>query len=198
MNTEPTPITGAPLSEMLRKCIANLQSPPKPEPTASDDDVADQFCQMALYSDFEPAEQFVEPVRAFLAGFGLLLSGDAGVGKTFLLTALGVRLYTAVGIAEYGLSRIGMWYEWTDNAGIGIDDLGTESTVSEYGNKDDLMKLVIAHRADRQRGRTFVSTNLSAEQIAERYGDRTLSRLLGMCKAFTLRGESRRTARAQQ
>jgi DNA replication protein DnaC len=132
-------------------------------------------------------------LRAYLSGFGLLLTGSAGVGKTFLMQCLGIRIYNADSIVDYGLSEIYKWYEFTDGgAPICIDDVGTERTVSEYGNKDDVLKSVLAHRNDRQQGITHITTNLDAEGIAQRYGERTLSRMLGMCKAFSLEGVSLR------
>ena len=68
--------------------------------------------------------------------------------------------------------------------------------------EDDLLKAVIAHRADHQAdahrasdvrparaGRTHMTTNLKADQIAARYGDRILSRMIGLAKAFEFTGE---------
>ena len=125
-------------------------------------------------------------------------TGKAGVGKTFLMRCMGVRIYNADEIVDYGLSRIHVWYEWTDGgAPICIDDVGSERIVTEYGAKDDVLKAVLAHREGSQQGITHVTTNLDADGIAARYGDRTLSRLLGMCKPFTLGGISQRQPKPQ-
>ena len=166
-----------------------------PRPMVSDESVQAKIYRMADLCGYSPSEQIIEPVRAYLSGYGIILSGDAGIGKTFLMRSLGARLYGADGIAEYGLRFIGNWYDWTDEKDICIDDLGAEGIVSEYGAKDDVLKIVLAHRAERQNGRTSITTNLSSEQIAARYGDRTLSRILGMCKPFAMTGTSQRKAR---
>ena len=165
----------------------------RPAPVmATDEQVAAKIDDIATLG-YIPSEQIIEPLRAYLSGFGLLLTGPAGAGKTFLMKCLGVRIYNADDVVDYGLSQMYKWYEYTDGgAEICIDDIGAERTVSEYGNKDDIMKSVLAHRSDKQTGVTHITTNMDADGIAQRYGDRTLSRLLGMCKAFALEGASKR------
>jgi len=181
------------IAAAISKAMTTISTRPAPCVLASDETVAAKIISLAEDHGFEPDAQYVEPIRAYLSGYGLLLTGKAGVGKTFLLTCLHGRVRPAAEIVEYGLRDIRTFYEWTDGHDIFIDDLGTEAIVTEYGAKDDLMKAVIAHRAERQKGRTHVTSNMTAAEIAARYGDRTLSRLLGMCKVFTLTGANRRT-----
>lgn len=183
------------IAETIEKIRADMAKEKVDPVMVSDRAVAEQIKDIASYG-YEPSEQDVEPIRAYLSGYGLLLTGETGVGKTFLMRCLGARLRPVAGITAYGLRCIENWYSWTDGTDLCIDDLGAEPVLSEYGTKEDLMKLVIAHRAERQNGRTSVTTNFTAGEIAARYGDRTLSRLLGMCKAFALTGTNRRKADA--
>jgi len=97
-------------------------------------------------------------------------------------------------VIEYGLRRLKVFFDWTDGHNICIDDIGAEGITHEYGAKDDIIKTVIAHREGRQDGLTHVTTNLDSTAIRERYGDRTLSRLLGMCRPHRMTGENRRRA----
>lgn len=80
-----------------------------------------------------------------------------------------------------------------------IDDLGTEgSTQNHYGNKSDVMATIIDARWDaweRNGWRTFFATNLSTKMLEKSYGERTYSRLLGMCKLIALPGGDRRAQR---
>lgn len=80
-----------------------------------------------------------------------------------------------------------------------IDDLGTETnTQSSYGNKSDVMATIIDARWnewEREGWRTFFATNLSAEELKKAYGERTFSRLLGMCQLIALPGGDRRAMR---
>ena len=159
---------------------------------ATDKQVEAEILRIAETVGYIPSKQIIEPIRAYLSGYGILLSGEAGIGKTMLMSALGMRMYGAVHIASYGLRNLYKWYEWSDNHNICIDDIGTETIVSEYGAKDEIMKRVIAHRAEQQSGRTSITTNLDSDEIAKRYDDRTLSRILGMCKTFQMTGTNRR------
>jgi len=160
---------------------------------ADNEHVAERLRQMAK-AGYRPSPEAFAAVRDYLTGYGLLLTGEAGVGKTMLIRCLNIRIYMAENIIEYGLSRMSGWYDWTDGHEICIDDFGAERIVAEYGAKDEVLRAVIVHRSDRQSARTHVTTNLTAEQISERYGDRVLSRLLGMCKAHTIKGHNQRVA----
>lgn len=185
------------IADALRKAQAVADESCVVRKMATDEQVEDVLLRLGRLG-YKPSEQIVEPVRAFISGYGVLLSGNAGVGKTFLMKCLAPRGKNFVRpvsrIMEYGLQGLHIWYDWTDGKDICIDDLGAETTLSEYGNKDELIARVITHRAERQDGRTSITTNLNSKQISERYGDRTLSRLRGMCKTFHMDGQSHRKA----
>jgi ATPase subunit of ABC transporter with duplicated ATPase domains len=185
----------------IKSILAKLDTECPVARTATDEDVAGKLREMAARHGYRPSEQIIEPVRAYLSGYSILLTGETGVGKTFLMRCLCGSVRPADDIASWGLAWTHGFYSWTDELDIVIDDLGSERTVAEYGAKDEVLKAVIAHRLDGQTarhrkgdinparvGRTHITTNLTAEQIAERYGDRTLSRITGMCKSFRIEG----------
>jgi len=177
----------------IEEVMAKLGNHAPPAPMATDDAVADRIKRLGTMG-YRPSTMIVEAVRDYMSGFGVLLAGPAGVGKTMLMRCLGSRIRNVEEITGYGLRQITTWYEWTDGTEITIDDLGAESTTAEFGAKDDLLKVVIAHRAERQKGPTSITTNLTSAEIAARYGDRTLSRILGMCRPHAFRGASAREA----
>ena len=80
-----------------------------------------------------------------------------------------------------------------------IDDLGTEAdTQNSYGNKSDVMAAIIDARWDeweRYGWRTFFATNLTVPMLKQAYGERTFSRLRGMCQFIALPGGDRRAKR---
>lgn len=79
-----------------------------------------------------------------------------------------------------------------------IDDLGTESEkYTSYGTASDVMvQYVIPFRyAVYPRWRTFFTTNLTKEQLRNRYGERCFSRLCEMCAFVPLTHADRRMSK---
>ena len=113
--------------------------------------------------------------------------GGAGCGKTFLLECVanellkkGVVVYykTAFELNELArLYHIGKSYEFSDflNADVLlIDDLGTEPVLKNV-TKEYLYNLINTRQINNKP--TFISTNLSLENILDRYDERIFSRL---------------------
>jgi DNA replication protein DnaC len=76
-----------------------------------------------------------------------------------------------------------------------IDDVGTEHIRNDYGEVYELISHIIAIRDQQYRdtgAKTFITSNLRLEELAERYDDRTRSRIEGMCTVVAFRGEDRR------
>ena len=162
----------------------------------SEDSVAEKIAQLAE-AGYVPTAETVSIVRHYLSGRGIMLSGAAGTGKTFLMTLLcgkGPIQHAERDINVWGLTGISEWYNWRDGREVVVDDLGCEVETSSYGVRVDLLKLVLEHRYAAQRGRTHITTNLTSDGIRARYGERILDRLLEMCVVVRMTGESwRRT-----
>jgi hypothetical protein len=183
------------LSESVTDLIGKLQLEVKArtEPLAPSVDAIKQHLRWMASRGYIPSPEIVPVIRHWLMGYGLLLHGLSGRGKTFFFKTHGVYICHVSRIIEFGLSGQAAWRDSTDNYDMVIDDLGAESVATEYGAKDDLLKAVITHRADNvQNHRTHITTNLDIKLVVERYGDRTMSRILGMCRAHKLTGEHKR------
>lgn len=130
---------------------------------------------------------------------GILLSGPVGCGKTTLMSLM--RYVTAdknkfimkscrdisFEFIEDGFSVIhkysrGALYQYQPK-NYCFDDLGVESSLKYYGNECNVMAEILLTRYDlfvAQNLITHLTTNLSASEIEEAYGNRVRSRLREM------------------
>lgn len=169
--------------------------------------------------DYDP-DYFVDIVRNInlKEGRGLFLWGPVGSGKTHLAAAiLGNWLehnnfenvtMLADGFGKHFLfvqvpdllDKIRSSYDdrrsdgedWLEEASeatlIVLDDIGAERVTDWVREK--LFQLVNRRYNDMRA--TIVTSNLSPDQLAAHIGDRTVSRLVGMCKVIKLQGDDRR------
>ena len=118
---------------------------------------------------------------------GILLCGNCGNGKTTTMNAfLSVSKYlntqhlliestTARRISQIAKSE-DLMNQAKRAAVLCIDDIGLEPTeVLDYGNAINPVIEIIEHRY-RQQLFTFITTNLTPQQIREKYGDRVADR----------------------
>lgn len=145
---------------------------------------------------------------------GIYLAGPTGTGKT---TAIGIYLelakyyrmkyifkgieksmqfvkYDADSIAEIFTSGGDISSIVTADALL-INELGAEPTNSVYmGNRIDPIRRILDRRGDMGGKITFITSNLpiTGDDIQNRYGDRVVSRLYGMCNYLEMKGEDRR------
>ena len=74
-----------------------------------------------------------------------------------------------------------------------FDDLGDEREINHYGNRINLMAEVLKERyVNVPHNRTMVTTNLTPEQIKEKYGERVYSRMREMFNIIPIAGSDLR------
>ena len=143
-------------------------------------------------------------------GLGLLITGGVGNGKSYLSFAIAngllqkgvpVVCISINGLLERIRETYSKWgkegeYEIIRSIGCAdllvIDDLGTEQNTEWSISK---IYTIIDSRY-RNKLPTIVTTNYSIEILRERYGERTVDRLLEMCTTIENNGESIRQAKA--
>lgn len=147
---------------------------------------------------------------------GLFIPGNFGVGKTWLMKMFQknrrqvFKLVNAKEIAnayeQYGEPAIEEFLRKTKNAfedptvffqdycGLCIDDLGTENTKQNYGNKRNVIGDILEMRyASGDTGiYLHATTNLSAAQLESFYGPRITSRMSENFNWIPLNGKDRR------
>ena len=136
----------------------------------------------------------------------LLLTGTGGLGKTFLLNCIYARVMdrglSAVRITAFRMfeamrqqhvgndERFDGFTSLIDAPLLLIDDLGTEPMMRNI-TVEYLFTLLNERIAAKRH--TVIATNLTLEQLKERYGERVSSRLMDHCGVLQLRGKDLRT-----
>jgi len=126
-------------------------------------------------------------------GRGLLLFGECGLGKSMLsryvIPAI-LTLYFNLGVSVYTAQEMNTKLEEVlEHNIISLDDVGIESVLSEYGNKR-LAFAEIIDSVERKAKLVIISTNLNAHEIEQRYGTRTIDRIIATTTRIEFKGES--------
>ena len=136
----------------------------------------------------------------------ILLRGDPGLGKTFLENCIAkraiergfsVQKYTAYNIIEIIMKNIRSGFavpSFTESDLLIIDDLGSEPLINNI-TVEYMFSILNERRTAKKH--TVIATNLSFDNIQERYDLRFFSRLtsLNECKVITLKGDDLRLSR---
>lgn len=137
---------------------------------------------------------------------GLMLIGGYGCGKTSMMRAfhkIGYKLLpdTFMWFPFYSCNGMVAEYEQLDNQNdkgeflekyfsvkkCYFDDFGTEEDASNFGKKN-LLKDILEERYLRKKT-TYVSTNLSLNEINEKYGERVFSRIQEVFNIIIMNGK---------
>lgn len=139
----------------------------------------------------------------------IILTGSIGLGKTFLLSCIGyealsrglsVNYITSISYLQYimnqyiGEKDYGLYQRLLNCDLLLLDDMGTEPAIKNIS--EEYMYALINSRTLEKK--PFVAaTNQSADQLVERYGQRTVSRMLDVnnCTLLTLQGKDVRLSR---
>jgi DNA replication protein DnaC len=140
---------------------------------------------------------------------GLLITGPVGCGKTTLLElmkliAVPEKKFFFFTCREIGFEFIQDGYQvihlyskgvpnQRTRSNMAFDDLGTEQTLKYFGNETNVMAEILLSRYDLyiQNGlTTHITTNLSATELEDAYGNRVRSRLKKMCNLIAFDKET--------
>ena len=157
-----------------------------------------------LPQNFDVAVQFLAALKDRIRSKGLCVFGKVGVGKTAVARVIAktacFRWWDSARLARVYQSDPEHFMEIVagDIYGVDplvIDDLGHEPTVNDYGTRLEVMGEAISRRSavyDRTGIPTIITSNLDIEDIVERYGERTMSRIEGMCNIIVFEGGDQR------
>lgn len=139
---------------------------------------------------------------------GIVLAGNVGSGKTLLMETFNVLVrrtqpfykttarQVAKDYAADGLTALVRYLKQFRKTPKGLvpvdflfDDLGAEDNKKHYGNEANVMAEIIYDRYElftRYATRTHFTTNLTTDELEEKYGTRAFSRLCQMCNFMVL------------
>lgn len=156
-----------------------------------------------IKNDYKKIQNWVEDIENSKYK-NLLISGQTGVGKTYLVECIcntllqkgkSISFFTA-----FALNNMFLKYHTTfdDNKGaildsiidcdfLIVDDLGSEPIFKKVN--EDYLYLVLNERLLKHKT-TIVTTNLTLRGILDRYGDRTFSRICNKANTITINIEN--------
>ncbi len=120
---------------------------------------------------------------------GILLSGPVGCGKTSLMKLLRhivphQKPYEVIPARNIAFSFNNLGYKTIEEYGNSsfycFDDLGVETTGRHFGKDCNVMGEILLSRYDlflKNKINTHATTNLNAQELEERYGNRVRSRM---------------------
>lgn len=128
-------------------------------------------------------------------GRGLLCFGNCGRGKTLIcgkILPLVLNHYCRKVVSCYDAQQMNANLDDVKQKHIiYVDDIGTENLSVKYGEK----RLAFAELADEteKKGKLLIiTTNLSIDELREKYGERTIDRLKTVTRTVLFSGESLR------
>ena len=128
-------------------------------------------------------------------GKGLLMFGGCGLGKS----VIGMYILPIL-IKDVHIKVVNIFSAQELNKNIDeilklhiiyIDDIGTEDNLNSYGNKR-MPFAELCDAAEKNGKLLILTTNLSIDELTQRYGDRVVDRLIATTKAVPFTGDSLR------
>lgn len=141
---------------------------------------------------------------------GILLSGPVGCGKTSIMHLIKPFLYAkydykikttrfvSFEFAKYGFEALQQYTEKSNQqirlTGYCFDDLGAEQQIKHFGNDCNVMAEILISRYEQfveNNSVTHITTNLSASELENSYGNRVRSRLRHMFNLIAFNRETK-------
>ena len=126
-------------------------------------------------------------------GRGLLLYGECGLGKTFIaryvLPALLLKYCNRV-VNSFDMNEANKNPDDVLSKHIiALDDIGTEEQSVKYGDRRFIVPEIVDY-AEKYGKMLILTTNLNAAQLSDKYGSRTLDRIIATTKRIEFKGKS--------
>lgn len=124
-------------------------------------------------------------------GKGLFLIGNCGRGKSIIINGVVPLIflhYTRKMLKPIPARNLHNFKDYNSQY-ILIDDIGTEEIINNYGTKIDAVEEAVFDAEDNLK-LLILTSNLDANDIKSRYGERIYDRIKRLCKVVFFKGES--------
>lgn len=171
---------------------------PRPERRVDDRALALKVAEMSR-AGYRFGTETVAALRAYMQGYGVLLSGKVGVGKTMFFQKVNAdALIVDIGaVMGWRQAEIETFFLNNSECEIVVDDIGCGgSKARDYGREFDALLMILNMRDPaRCRFRTHFTTNLTNDELVANFDARVVDRIYGLAKCFRIETEeSRREA----
>ena len=171
--------------------LATAEPKPEPKIPMSKVTAATDYMRAKGYR-FTTAEH-AKALLYYLKGYSIGLIGSVGTGKTMFFDCVPRRpiRFSLLDYITESLEDIRQVFKNYEKDDIVIDDIGSEPVFNHYGDRFDILPIIINWRERLPNVRTHFTSNHTGEEIYQRYGERIEDRLY-MAKIFTFGGASLR------
>lgn len=129
-------------------------------------------------------------------GRGLLCYGSCGLGKSLIcgkIIPILVNYYHHIIVSIYDAQQMNRDIDTINRLKIiYIDDIGTENQSIRYGERREAFPEIV-NEAEKQGKLLIVTTNLTLQELKDKYGERTIDRLRAITTRIKFEGKSLRT-----
>ena len=145
------------------------------------------------------SEETLAALEAYLQGYGVLLSGGLGIGKSLFFETVNPEPIKVLSFNRCHLwtaDQLGDWLDQNVGNEIVCDDIGWDAEKARnYGQRFETLQYVLDARLTMSGCRTHFTTNLTNEELIGKYDAHLVDRIYQLCKCFALPPqESRREA----
>lgn len=142
----------------------------------------------------------LEALEAYLQGYGILLSGGLGVGKTLFFKVVNPEPIPVLSFNRCHLYKYDQLEKFLDETAGGelvLDDIGWNvESANNYGTRFETLQVVLDYRLTETAARTHVTTNCTNDELIGRFDAHLIDRIYQLCKCFVFPpAESRREAK---
>lgn len=129
-------------------------------------------------------------LEAYMQGYGILLSGGLGIGKSFFFEVVNPEPVAVLSFNRCHLWKYDQLEKWLDDhtgVEVVLDDIGWDADkANNFGTKYEVLQVVLDHRLTESGCRTHITTNLSNDELVAKYDGHLVDRVYQLCKCFAL------------